>query len=232
MFNVLLLSVICFLGSAISNPAYEGEWHLQVSGKFEEDAEVLLNLTSTSDSTLTGVLRSCCGGNWRITIDFSSAVAGEVFLTALAEGEEPSEATEPESDGFGEDADATARTSVLEFELRNRTNGYTVASGPFAGEGKGQYHLIIATPLTFVFSLVDKDGAALTITGRKEVRVVDGGFWSRFPSPMMMVGIMLLSQWLKPRMPDPGAAAQAGQRGQAARAEARVTDVTEEEGVQ
>jgi hypothetical protein len=59
------------------------------------------------------------------------------------------------------------------------------------GDGNGHYHLAFATPLTFVFTLVDKDGADLVITGRKELIVVDGGFWSRFPSPMMMVGIML-----------------------------------------
>jgi hypothetical protein len=39
-----------------------------VTGKFEEENEVLLNLTSISSSALSGVVRSCCGGNWKVTM--------------------------------------------------------------------------------------------------------------------------------------------------------------------
>jgi len=234
---LLLLSVLCILGTVFSSPAFEGEWYLQVTGKHEEENEVLLNLTSSSGSSLSGVLKSCCGGNWRVTIDFSSSTSGEVLLSALTdtESEQAESGSNENSDGFGDENDAVRGNSILEFDLKNRTNGLAVSSGPFLGEGKGAYHLTVTSPLTFVFTVVDKEGQSFTITGRKEVRVVDGGFWSRFPSPMMMVGIMLLSQWLKPRMPEPREAAQGQADGRAARnnGEARVTDVTEEqEGVQ
>jgi len=230
--------ILLLISLAYSNPAtFEGAWTLQVSGltstsALEDsaaDREYILNITPSNTPTLlTGKIQTTNSDQqWKITIDFGGE-KGEVRLVTGGSTSEDDEA-------FGGDNEGAE--SLFEIEFCNRTNGLTIANGPFKGAKshglpEGSFQLVVVSPTVLAFTIIAKDGSVITVTGKKELKE-DGGFWSRMPSPLMMFGILLLTQWFKPRIPDP-AARQPNAQGRSTRpvqpegGNARVQDVTDE----
>jgi len=224
----MLLFSLCLVSFVYSNSLFEGEWYIQVSGQ-EDEGETLLNLTSTG-SVMTSKF-SCGGEHFKLLFEFASEYTGEVRLVTSTE-------TESSSNNENEElfvSEESGSQTLFQFDFVNKTNSFLLSQGNFQGStlsNSGHYQLVLTSPTTFFFTLYNKEGSnALTVTGRKQLRQAEGSFWTRMPSPMMMFGILLLSQWFKPRVPGPEAARRTSVNQRTTQANPRVQDVTNEDTV-
>jgi hypothetical protein len=141
--------------------------------------------------------------------EFHTQTTGEVFLI---DGADP---TEEAADD--EEAELEGGVSILKFDLQNRTHGgVSIAHNTFKSmNGPATYYQFIWTaPRHFVLNLYAKDGKSFsTFTGFRQLDTPEQSWFSKFGMPVMLVGSMLLSRWMRPSTPSPTAPLEAAAAG-------------------
>jgi hypothetical protein len=122
--------------------------------------------------------------------------SGLVFLVGGVEtGEESADA----------DNELEGGVSLLAFDLQNRTGSVAVAQDTFKvklNSGATHYQFVSTAPRHFVLNVFNADGTTFqTITGFKQIDNPEQSWFTRFGMPVMLVGSMLLSRWMRPTPP-------------------------------
>jgi len=227
---IFFFTLFIILTTAMPGESYAGEWMLQLTVGDTQHEEALLNLSSTSEQAVS--FRATFpveSETYRFQLDWTSETAGEVRLLTSQNSEDSSdESDDEEKEESTEESEANL---LFSFDLANYTNGYLISQGKFSGckvLEDGYYQLVITSPTTFFFSVYDPTKeSAITVTGRKTSRTVEKSFWSQMPSPMVMLGILLITQWMKPQVPNPRAQQQ--QANPQAAQENQVEEVNDDE---
>eukprot|EP01089_Gocevia_fonbrunei_P013463 TRINITY_DN3460_c0_g1_i2.p1 TRINITY_DN3460_c0_g1~~TRINITY_DN3460_c0_g1_i2.p1 ORF type:complete len:234 (+),score=87.15 TRINITY_DN3460_c0_g1_i2:56-757(+) len=203
-FVAFLLGVVYGTGFS-AKEFFQGEWDLEfqkkslIDGSDKSELEVSRWDIKDANETLVGTYTDEKDDAYPISIEFEGEEAGTFFLGS----------PEEEGDVF----------PLFHFDFNNRTNGVYFSSNTWTDDQrneKGFYQLFALSPISFVLSVTLTDATTglitevNTITGVKFVEKKDPGFLSKYGMPIMLFGVLIVSQLMKSKMAPAAAPAAAG----------------------
>jgi len=222
VFAVLCLSVVLGQQAFVAKDFFLGDWQLEAQKTHLSDpgavglTEIASWKIKDGNLTLFGTYTDEKEEERPIHVDFDSERSGR-FSLALPEEED--------------------HVVVFEFHFTNRSAGYYFSQGVWQDEHRsetGTYQFFVTSPASFILNIALKNGEGHfveinTITGRKFVAQEPAGFLQRFGMPLVLFGVLMVSQFLKGRQAvPPPQEAPAGRRREED-AEPRITEVKDED---
>jgi len=220
VFAIVCLSVVVLGQQAfVAKDFLLGDWQLETQKTNLVDpaavglAETLTWKIKDGNLTLFGTYVDEKDEERSIHVDFDSERSGR-FSLALPDQDED-------------------HVVIFEFHFENRSAGYYFSQGVWQDEHKselGAYQFFVTSPASFILNVALKNSEGHfveinSITGRKFVEKEPAGFLQRFGMPLVLFGVLMVSQFFKGRQAATPPSAPAGQRRREDDAEPRITEV-------
>jgi len=192
--------------------------------------DTFLNVTKEENGSrlVTALIHQELGLNIKLTIQWKNSLSGKVSAQSFPSHQSPEQNGNIEVDEFDSDNEDNEKDSIagkvgentmlFTFDFSNHTNGYLGSHGPISGiDGHpiGTYYWFFTGTTKFVM-VINKDATTATdttdattsgsiiITGLKTLPPQpEQSLWASFYTPMMIMGVYMMTRLFKPSLPQP-----------------------------